>query len=323
MQLTFFPSNIYFPPDNDTCGDGNAIRCSVVKGEMTIYPTAGWNGDVYDPCLATDIIELSMEGNDYTEIDHVTGAKYRNSDVKGCGVIVALAATITKDEDLSAGALAAIWFAALALIALAFLLVRRRRRKAVREDISLISDDLIGELYDFDDPYANTTDVHKCTSKVCPICNNRPQDPRFSPATKGKVDMSKIKEAHGIGRNPASTTVSPTSVNDTDAVFYKNPFDDDDEAKVEKEDESADSPPPALPATSNKGSIMRLPYFHSQSDQPLPPINDVAHESDETDLDSVAHDGDNSTVPPPPPMALHPAYQQRNTKQRDSDEESV
>jgi hypothetical protein len=134
--------------------------------------------------------------------------------------------------------------------------------------------------------------------------------------------MGTIQEAHGIGRNSASKTVSPTSVNDTDAVFYKNPFDDY-EAKVEKEDESADSPPPALPATSNKGSILRLPYFHSHSDQPLPPINDVAHESDETDLDSVAHDGDNSTVPPPPPMALHPAYQERGTKQRDSDEESV
>lgn len=287
---------------------------------MTIYPTAGWNGDGYDPCLATDIIELSMQGNDYTEIDHVTGAKYSNSDVEGCGVVVASAATVTKDEDLSAGVLAAIWFAALALIALAFLLVRMRRRKAVREDISLISDDLNGELYDFDDPYANTTDVHKCTSKVCPICNNRPQDPRFSPATKGRVDMGKIKDAHGISRNPASKTVSPTSVNDTDD---KNPFDD--ELKVEEEDESADSPPPppALPATSNKGRIMRLPYFHSHSDQPLPPINDVAHESDETDLDSVAHDCDNSTVPPPPPMTLHPAYQQRDTKQRDSDEESV
>ena len=319
-QATNIFSQFYFPPDNDTCGDGDAVRCSVVKGEMTIYPTAGWNGDGYDPCLATNIIELSMEGNDYTEIDHVTGAKYRNSDVEGCGVIVASAATVTKDEDLSAGALAAIWFAALALIALAFLLVRRRRRKAVREDISLISDDLNGELYDFDDPYANTTDVHKCTSKVCPICNNRPQDPRFSPATKGKIDMSKIKEAHGIGRNPASNSaISPTSVNGTDAVFYKNPFDDEAKVDEKEEDESADPPPPpALPATSNKGSIMRLPYFHSHSDQPLPRINDVAHESDETDLDSVAHDGDNSTVPPPPPMALHPAYQQR-----DSDEESV
>ena len=96
---------------------------------MTVYP-AGWEGDGrdIDPCLVSDIIEESMEGNDYTEVEGVTGAESRNSNDDCNGEIVSSEATVVEDQDLGAGALTAIWLAALALIALAFLLLRKRQK---------------------------------------------------------------------------------------------------------------------------------------------------------------------------------------------------
>lgn len=310
---------------DDWCGDGHAIRCSVVKGEITFFPLVSGVEDVSNPCLITEIIETSMNGNDYTRIEGVTDAKYRNSDLESCsdGIVSSAATTAAiTDEDLSTGALFAIWCAVLALIGLVFLLARRRRRRAPpvgRDDISLISNDLNGSVYEFDDPYANTTDVHKCTSKVCPICNTRPQDPQFLPVLGGEVNMGKIQEAHGICVPASNTAVSPTSVKEVGSDFDMDRLVD----KETKEEELEDHVPPPPPLPASQGSIMRVPYFHAHSDQPLPPVNEMAHESDETELESVVDDSDNSTVPPPPPLPFHPAYQQRNNKQRDDDEESV
>jgi hypothetical protein len=306
--------------DDDWCGDGHAIRCSVVKAEMTVYP-AGWEGDGHDidPCLVSDIIEESMEGNDYTEVEGVTGAEYRNSNGDCNGEIVSSAATVVEDQDLGAGALTAIWLAALALIALAFLLLRKRKQvQQPRDDMSLISNDLNGSFPNFDDPYANTTDVHQCTSKVCQMCNNNMQDPRFSPAPKN-VNMKKTMEANGICV-PCST-VSPTGVDQAHGDFFNQ----------ESKDEGSDvmDLPPDIShkeSTNSRGSIMRVPYFQAGRDQPLPPVNEVAHDSEiDTELESVADDNDQTTVPPPPPLAFHPAYKQRTPiyAERDDDEESV
>jgi hypothetical protein len=287
---------------------------------MTIYP-AGWEGDGHgiDPCLAADIIEESMEGNDYTEIDGVTGAVYRNSDGDCSDAIVSSAATVVKDEDLSAGALFAIWLAALALIALAFLLLRKRKQaQAMRDDISLISNDLNGSLPNFDDPYANTTDVHQCASKLCAVCNINLEDPRFSPAPK-RVNMKKFIEASGICA-PCST-VSPTGVDQVNGDFFNQ------ESK-EEESEDRDSPPDISQEenANTRGSIMRVPFFQAERNGPLPSVNEIAHDSEiDTELESVADDNDNTTIPPPPPLSFHPAYQQITSAytQRDDDEESV
>lgn len=154
---------------------------------MSVSPS--WSGDGHagalDACAACKIVEDSMEGQDYTDIDGVTGAKYRNCDAEcESGTVIAGAATVVppQDEDLSGGALFAIWLAALAAIALlALLLARKRRSKAqeVNDDMSLISNDLDGNHFgDYEDPYANTIDVHKCTSIYC-NCNSKLNETTF------------------------------------------------------------------------------------------------------------------------------------------------
>jgi hypothetical protein len=292
---------------------------------MTIYP-AGWEGDGHamDACLAADIIEASMEGNDYTEVDGVTGAKYRNSDDGNCTIVIdSSAATVVEDEDLSAAALFAIWLAAFALIALAFLLLRKRKQAQQQalesDDMSLISNDLNGSLPDFDDPYANTTDVHQCTSKLCTTCNNSLPDPRFLPAPK-RVNMKKVIEANGIC--VPCDTVSPTGVDQAHGDFFNQ------ESKNEISD-VMELPPDISHQESNstRGSIMRVPFFRAERDHHLQPVNEVAHDSEiDTELESVADadDNDQTTVPPPPPLAFHPDYKRRTLyAQRDDDEESV
>jgi hypothetical protein len=299
---------------------------------MTIHP-AGWEGDGHgvDPCHFADVIEVSMEGNDYTKVDGVTGAEYRNSDGNCTGAIVSSAATVV-DEDLSAGALFAIWLAALALIALAFLLLRKQKRKqaqAVRDDISLISNDLDGTFPIYDDPYANTTDVHQCTSKLCAMCNNNLQDPRFSPAPK-RVNMKKFLETSGLCV-PVPAAVSPTGVDQASGDFFSEETKDEEskeEESKEEESEVMDLPPDVSneEKKSTRGSIMRVPFFQAERNRPLASVNEVAHDSEiDTELESVADDNDTTTVPPPPPLALHPAYQQRTSAytNRDDDEESV
>ena len=286
---------------------------------MTIYP-AGWESDGHgiDPCLFADIIKESMEGNDYTEVDGVTGAEYRNADGDCSGAIISSAATSVEDEDLSAGALFAIWLAALALIALAFLLLRKRKQaQAIRDDISLISNDLNGTVPNFDDPYANTTDVHQCTSKLCAVCNNNLQDPRFSPAPK-RVNMKKFLETSGLC---VPTTVSPTGVDQASGDFFN-------EESKEEESEVMNLPPDISNEENmnTRGSIMRVPFFQAERNRPLQSVNEVAHDSEiDTELESVADGNDDTTVPPPPPLAFHPAYQQRTSAytHRDDDEESV
>ena len=290
---------------------------------MTFYPD-GWKGDGHDmdPCLAADIVEASMEGNDYTEVDGVTGAKYRNSDDGNCTLVIdSSAATVVKDEDLSAAALFAIWLAAFALIALAFLLLRKRKQAQQRalesDDMSLISNDLNGSMPDFDDPYANTTDVHQCTSKLCTMCNNGLQDTRFLPAPK-RVNMKKVIEANEMCM--PCDTISPTGVDQTHGDFFNQ------ESKDEHSDVMELPPDISHQESANtRGSIMRVPFFQAERDQHLQPVNEVAHDSEiDTELESVADDTDQTTVPPPPPLAFHPAYKQRTLyTQRDDDEESV
>ena len=290
--------------DDDWCGDGNAVRCSVVKGEMSVYPAGdwasdGWDGDGHaeaaaaafiDACTGSGIIKESMDGNDYSEIDGVTNAEYRNSDAD-CGKIIAGASVVVQPkDDMSAGAAFGILAAIAALIALAFLIARKMRRKNNQEDISLISNNLNNSLEDYDDPYANTIDVHKCTSRFC-NCNSNLNDTTFLPAPK-KVDMAKTMAANGV---------SPTAVNDSDGEFFNR-----DESEQSEDHQWSN-------ASNAKGSIMRVPIRSQiQEDQSLTPVNEVAHDSEiDTELESVAGDnGDETTVPPPPPLAFHPAYRQ-------------
>jgi hypothetical protein len=285
--------------DDDWCGDGHAVRCTVVKGEMSVSPS--WSGDGHaaagalDECSACEIVKDSMEGHDYTDIDGVTGAKYRNCDAEcDSGTVIAGAATVVppEDEDLSGGALFAIWLAALAAIALLALLLARKRRsnaQEVNDDMSLISNDLNGNhIGDYEDPYANTIDVHKCTSIYC-NCNSKLNETTFLPAPK-TVDMARTKSDNGL--SPPGAAVNQLSNEE------EEPVQDDAANEVE-----------------HNGSIMRMPFAYQSdetTDRPLTPVNEIAHDSEiDTELESVADDDTN--IPPPPPIAFHPSYNKQSS----------
>lgn len=314
-------------PADEWCGDGHAVRCTVVKGEMSFYiDENAWEGDGHDSeadaiwagdghgldaCEASGLVKDSMEGQDYSEVDGVTRAEYRNSDLE-CAKIIAGASIVVgeQNEDLGAGGAFAMLLAAAALVALAFFIVNKKRRQRepevdMKEDFSLISNSLNGSFLGNggDDPYANTIDVHKCASIFC-NCNKSMNETTFLPAPK-KVDMAKTMAANGI---------SPTSVN----AFFPE------EDEVVEEDEAdtsagivADLDPEANNdeevAQSNQDNIMRMPIRsqYEEQDRPLTPVSEIAHDSEiDTEMESMAGDNDETTVPPPPPLTFHPAYRQ-------------
>ena len=247
-----------------------------------------------------------MEGQDYSEVDGVTHAAYRHTDLE-CGKIISGANIVvveSKNEGLSAGAAFGILMLALALLALIYKKTRRRRREMPeKEDFSLISNSLNGSYLDAPDPYANTIDVHKCTSLFC-NCNNAMSDTTFLPApSPSKVNMAQTMAAHGVSAAAFE-----------DATLYP-----EEEEKVEEgaydEDTTAGVVPPPMPGGDEEefvpvqDSIMRQQY--AEHDRPLTPVNEIAHDSEiDTEMESMAGDADDTTVPPPPPLAYHPAYQQ-------------
>lgn len=274
---------------------------------MTVYPGAvnwsddGWEGDAHgdgiDACSASDMIKDGMEGNDYSDIDGVTNAEYRNTDAD-CGMIVSGANIIVQpqDDDDSGVAFGIFAAAAACLIALAFLIahkLRRKPREFVREDISLISNSLDGSLNDRN-PYASTIDVHKCTSIYC-NCNSKSNETTFLPAPK-RVDMAKTLAANGI---------SPTAVNEADDLFFNQ-----DESDGPELDQAANLEHQG--SNESRGSIMRVPIrsqYEENDGRPLTPVNEVLNDSElDSEMESVA--GDDTTIPPPPPLAFHPAYRQ-------------
>ena len=306
--------------DDEWCGDGNAVRCAVVNGKMTFSPGKwgddgygdddGWGDDGYDSawdgdghasaideCASASLIKDSMDGHDYSDIDGIENAEFRRSDLD-CGMIVAGANMAVEEEDeLSAGAAFGIFFACLALLALMFLLVRKLRRKRPRDEISLISNNLDGSLAGYDNPYGNTIDVHKCTSIYC-NCNSNLNETTFLPAPK-KVNMAKTMEKNGI---------SPTAVDDAEESEFFNP--------------TKEEPKETLAFDESKGSIMRVPIRTQldAEDRTLEPVNEVS----ESELESVAGDNtDESTVPPPPPLASHPTYGKQGSRTQSNDEISI
>ena len=270
--------------------------------------SAAWGGDghaaSFDACAACTIVKDSMEGQDYTDIDGVTGAEYRNCDAAECDrdtVIAGATVVPPQDDDLNGGALFAIWLAALAAIALLALLLARKRRKSqeVNEDMSLISNDLDGNHFgDYEDPYANTIDVHKCTSIYC-NCNSKLNETTFLPAPR-TVDISRTMSENGL-TPPAAAVVSQEDATE----LNQEPQQDDLEHQTNE----------------SRGSIMRMPLAYlseETSDRALTPVNEIAHDSEiDTELESVADDETNS--PPPPPIAFHPSY----NKQQSNDEISI
>eukprot|EP00578_Thalassiosira_sp_NH16_P012976 CAMPEP_0181118984 /NCGR_PEP_ID=MMETSP1071-20121207/23365_1 /TAXON_ID=35127 /ORGANISM="Thalassiosira sp., Strain NH16" /LENGTH=995 /DNA_ID=CAMNT_0023203511 /DNA_START=260 /DNA_END=3247 /DNA_ORIENTATION=- len=318
--------------DNDYCGDGNAVRCTVINGEMSVIVSKqdiDSESHDFDECEVLKLIKESMEDKDYSkDVDGVSGAKYRNSDVD-CGKIIAGAAIVVQAEDdsLSAGAAFGMLAAAAALLALLFLLAGKFKRKSppptpVRDDISLISNSLNGSMYDDKiDPYANTIDVHKCTSIYCD-CNKGGLGTTFLPAPKCvNVDIAKTMMDNGI---------SPTAVDQVDGKFF-NPSKDEDDSEADQAsglkqqdlslfDQASDIEQQSDQVSSEtRGSIMRVPIRSQLDDQdqdrPLTPVNEIAHDSEiDTELESVADDNDYSTVPPPPPLSSHPAYGQESGK---------
>jgi len=334
---------------DEWCGDGNAVRCSVVKGGMSFYIYENGQGardnTNIDVCKAGNIIKTSMEGKDYSDVDGVTNAQYRNSDDDGCGLIIGGAAgfvpVAAEDDGIGAGAAFGMLAAAAALGALAFFATRKMGRRRNKEDdrgegtvvvapaigdfgemgsmgengqeMSLISNDLDGSSFldsPREDPYASTIDVHKCTSIYCSTCNNKSlSEPRFL-AVPRKVDMPKTMMANGI---------SPTGVNQADSEFFdEDPALDTTADSSELEEDAFDAGEQQARghndrSTMKQGSIMRVPIFQQEGDRPLTPVNEIANDSEfDTEIsddEGTEMDG-STTIPPPPPLNFHPAYRQ-------------
>ena len=306
------------------------------------------DGRGVDACVFSRIIRDSMEGNDYTEVEGVTNARYRNSDAGGCGKnINGVAAAVVQpagDDELGAGAAFGILAAVAAVAALAFLVTRRRKTrghaggaeggagggargegcvwgaegaeggafKIEDREMSLISNDPDVSFFEDarkEDPYANTIDVHMCTSIYCD-CNNARRATSFLPVPK-RVDMAGTMLANGI---------SPTAVNQVDDAFFHSDAAPGD-GSYESESEGADVAGRGRDGPgARKGSIMRVPIrsqIRQEGGRPLTPVNEIAHDSEiDTEMESLADDygadvstlNDQTTVPPPPPLAFHPAY---------------
>lgn len=330
---------IVYPLASDWADDGWTGDGSEVDGGVATI----WNGDGHgtiDACEAADIIEQSMEGQDYSQdVEGVTGAEYRNSDLDCDQTIIGGAnIVVAENEELSAGAAFGILAAAVALIALLFMLANKMRRKSDIEemhvipednDMSLISNDLDGDFFEEsgmkDDPYANTIDVHKCTSIYC-NCNKNAINTTFLPVPR-KVNMAKTMAAHGID---VDSPTGVTALNESATTYFDQAGDDGDEEELINLNDMPASEEEMM--TPQQGSIMRAPISpHFDNDRPLTPLMEVAHDSDiDTELESVAEYDDitmdDSTVPPPPPMSMHPTYGQGSdqvnvTRDGDSDSE--
>lgn len=258
-----------------------------------------------------------MAGGDYSEVDHVTGAAYRNSELEcGRARIISGASVVVQpaeDDQISAGAAFGMLFAAAALLAIAFLAAKNWKRRPaaeVKDDISLISNSLQGDTFDDqEDPFANTIDVHKCSSIYCNLCNGGEGDTTFVPAPK-KANMAETMMANGI---------SPTVVDhaNEDGFFNQKEKADEDDYELPQQAPNTER----QPSNQSQGSIMRVPIlsqYEVNEGRPLTPVNEIAHDSEiDTELESVAdHDCDETTgdettaIPPPPPLAFHPAYRQ-------------
>eukprot|EP01082_Thalassiosira_pseudonana_P013699 g11985.t1.2.5e17418b g11985 g11985.t1 contig6:993023-994787(+) len=179
--------------DDEACSTKySGDKCSVIKGEMTVYA----NGHELDACEYADIVEYSMYDKDFSNVHGVEKAEYIRAESSCNTNAIIGSGNAAEDESLGAGAMIGLAMLAAALAAIALLAARRLRRKpATDKDFDIVSlDSNEGRFLGMgNDPFASTVDVHKCTSMYC-NCNKGLGGTTFIPAPK-KADMNKTLES--------------------------------------------------------------------------------------------------------------------------------
>jgi len=248
-------------------------------------------GSGLDACGGATLIHESMQGNDYSSVNGVKNVEFKEK--TSCPAIVANKTIVAEEEEDNTAVIVGVPLAAALLVALALLIARRRRDD--REEFSLASDldDFMGPP---EDPYANTIDVHKCTSMYCDCCNKGLEHVSFIPAPM-KVDLNQTRAAAGLPPMAPNTPVEDL----WQYPDYAQDADSDTVTAVQNgstNGQEAPAPETYVPVTETPDDARSyLPV----EQRPLTTVNEIAHDSEiDTELESVAGD-DDASIPPPPP----------------------
>ena len=247
------------------------------------------SGSGYDACGGATLIHMSMQGNDYSDINGVENVEYQEK--TSCPVIVGVEAAVVEEDNL--GVLVGVPVMAALLVALALLVARKMRDD--REEMSLVSplDDFMGPA---EDPYANTIDVHRCTSIYCNVCNSGLANVSFIPASR-KVDLNKTRALAGL-------TPVCMPVEEEDWFITRSQYADSDTVTGVHNgstDEQILAPETFVPVVeSPDDSRSYLPVER----RPLTTVREISNDSEiDTELESLEGDDDASIPPPPPPSS--------------------
>jgi len=237
------------------------------------------SGSEFDACDGATLIHDSMQGNDYSNVDGVKSVTFKEK--TNCPAIVAAKAAVVEEEDNTA-MLVGIPLAAALFVALALLVARRMRDD--REEFPLSSglDDFMGPP---EDPYANTIDVHKCTSMYC-NCNKALENVSFIPAPR-EVDLAQARAYAGL---PAVTN---TTADEGDWFPEEKARDADSDTVTGVHNGSTNG---QVPAPDDSRSYLPV------EQRPLMTVSEIPHDSEiDTELESLEGGDDATSIPPPPP----------------------
>eukprot|EP00577_Skeletonema_sp_RCC1716_P005553 CAMPEP_0113387450 /NCGR_PEP_ID=MMETSP0013_2-20120614/8539_1 /TAXON_ID=2843 ORGANISM="Skeletonema costatum, Strain 1716" /NCGR_SAMPLE_ID=MMETSP0013_2 /ASSEMBLY_ACC=CAM_ASM_000158 /LENGTH=770 /DNA_ID=CAMNT_0000270339 /DNA_START=269 /DNA_END=2581 /DNA_ORIENTATION=+ /assembly_acc=CAM_ASM_000158 len=238
------------------------------------------SGSEFDACDGATLIHDSMQGNDYSNVDGVKSVTFKEK--TNCPAIVAAKAAVVEEEEDNTAMLVGIPLAAALFVALALLVARRMRDD--REEFPLSSglDDFMGPP---EDPYANTIDVHKCTSMYC-NCNKALENVSFIPAPR-EVDLAQARAYAGL---PAVTN---TTADEGDWFPEEKARDADSDTVTGVHNGSTNG---QVPAPDDSRSYLPV------EQRPLMTVSEIPHDSEiDTELESLEGGDDATSIPPPPP----------------------
>jgi len=238
------------------------------------------SGSEFDACDGATLIHDSMQGNDYSNVDGMKSVTFKEK--TNCPAIVAAKAAVVEEEEDNTAMLVGIPLAAALFVALALLVARRMRDD--REEFPLSSglDDFMGPP---EDPYANTIDVHKCTSMYC-NCNKALENVSFIPAPR-EVDLAQARAYAGL---PAVTN---TTADEGDWFPEEKARDADSDTVTGVHNGSTNG---QVPAPDDSRSYLPV------EQRPLMTVSEIPHDSEiDTELESLEGGDDATSIPPPPP----------------------
>jgi len=241
------------------------------------------SGSEFDACDGATLIHDSMQGNDYSNVDGVKSVTFKEK--TNCPAIVAAKAAVVEEEEDNTAMLVGIPLAAALFVALALLVARRMRDD--REEFPLSSglDDFMGPP---EDPYANTIDVHKCTSMYC-NCNKALENVSFIPAPR-EVDLAQARAYAGL---PAVTN---TTADEGDWFPEEKARDADSDTVTGVHNGSTNGQVPVVEAPDDSRSYLPV------EQRPLMTVSEIPHDSEiDTELESLEGGDDATSIPPPPP----------------------